>query len=145
METITVAHTPTPWAIHSTGSHLGIKAGKAFVFRKVVSGLSLEEFRQLEADFRHIVEAVNNFAAHRELLAERDRLQEKLDEDSRQYGEEAKASENLRARCEELEGALRDLFNMVEYALQARDALLISKTCETMEIARALLAEKGSR
>lgn len=51
---------PRPWAIHRTGSHLGIKdaAGK-FVFRKVVSRLSIQEYEQLSADFELVVRQIN--------------------------------------------------------------------------------------
>ncbi len=47
----------------------------------------------------------------------------------------------LKAENEELKDALRELYDMVNYALDSRDALLISKTCATMDAARAALGE----
>lgn len=57
------------------------------------------------------------------------------------------ANARLIAAAPDLYDALRELFNMVTYALDARDALLISKTCATMEKTRAALAavENNSR
>lgn len=40
----------------------------------------------------------------------------------------------------DLYSALQDLYNMVNYALDSRDALLISKTCATMDKVRTALA-----
>lgn len=54
------SHSPTPWAIHRTGSNLGIKAANGkFVIRKTVNMLTIEQYRQLETDFELIVKTVN--------------------------------------------------------------------------------------
>lgn len=51
---------PRPWAIHRTGSHIGIKhAQNKFVIRKTVNSLSIEQYRQIEADFELIIKTVN--------------------------------------------------------------------------------------
>jgi len=51
---------PTPWSVHKTGSHLGLKAADGkFVFRKAVNMITAEEYDQLCADFERIVACVN--------------------------------------------------------------------------------------
>jgi hypothetical protein len=65
--------TPRPWWLHTTGSHIGIKANGRFVVRKVVSHLSLQEYQRLHADFVLTINAVNSLAS---LTAERDRLRD---------------------------------------------------------------------
>lgn len=54
---------PTPWALHTTGSHLGIKdADGKFVIRKTVNMLSIPEYKRLRAGLEHAVECVNSSA-----------------------------------------------------------------------------------
>lgn len=55
-----VETSPRPWSVHRTGSHIGIKHARGkFVIRKVVNTLTIEQYRQIEADFELIVKTVN--------------------------------------------------------------------------------------
>ena len=50
----------TPWSLHRTGSHIGIRSADGkFVFRKTVSKLSSKEYDQLSANLEFIVRSVN--------------------------------------------------------------------------------------
>jgi len=43
-------------------SHIGIKDAQGkFVFRKVVSSLSIDQYNQIETDFEHLVVCVNHW------------------------------------------------------------------------------------
>lgn len=60
-----VKTSPRPWVIHATGSHLGIKDAKGkFVFRKVVSQISIAEYNLLRSNFELIIYCLNKEKAN---------------------------------------------------------------------------------
>jgi hypothetical protein len=51
---------PRPWAVKRTGSTIGVvDANKKYVIRKVVNMLTIDEYKQLSANFEFVVDVVN--------------------------------------------------------------------------------------
>jgi hypothetical protein len=64
---------PVPWALHQSGSHVGIKDARgSFVVRKTVNLTDAAEFNQLIANLDWIVQSVNDRMARKFVLAARD-------------------------------------------------------------------------
>lgn len=56
----TIKPSPIPWGVHTTGSHIGIKDAEGrYVFRKVVTSVSEDDYTRLAANLYHIVRCVN--------------------------------------------------------------------------------------
>lgn len=165
METITVAHTPTPWelddrldeiTIHAPwGEHVKPSSSQTYGdYRGALictvpsqgENAPVVTKQQAFANAEFIVEAVNNYAAHRELLAERDRLKKALDDahvrNAEDQDEHSEQRATLAKRCEELEGALAS--KVLGIPTDENTVAWAERAIEAAEVLR-LLSEKFNR